>query len=641
MKNYVKIGMTGLVVLLVLTLVSTAVLAYQEAPMLSKKVAKGELPPVDERLPEEPLVVEPVERVGDYGGTWKYLIWDQKRTNLMAVWPLVGLVRWNSELDIVPDLAKRFETSEDGSEFTFYLRKGLKWSDGEDFNADDIMFWYEDITANDTITPSKPGWMMVNAKLGKVEKIDDYTVKFIFDDTHSMFLYEMARNRFPFAPEHYLKQFHIDYADKDKLDKMVKESAFETWYDLFDAKNEFYWYKNPDLPTMNPWVPTTEPPAERFVFKRNPYFFKVDTAGNQLPYIDEVVNKVVSDKEVLNMQSIAGIPDAQFVKLSPDNYTLFMENREKGNYEVLLWPTDNTAEPVIYPNLNYKDDDVLAEIINKNEFRQALSLAINRELINQVVYKGLGTPMQATVMPQSVLYKEKYGNAYADYDPKRANELLDSIGLTERDSEGYRLRPDGKRLEITCINRGNPAYVDVMEMVTEDWKEIGVKLNQKTLDLTLFRMRTYSGKSAMGISGFNFRPSHPTSLVPLDTDTGWAPIYGMWYWGGEEGKEVGSGDTTMKISGEKPPTGIKQLMDWWDQIVATADTDKQNELFHKILNHHAENVYAIGTVGQLPQPLIKKNYFRNVPEKRLYSWYYGCHIATAEVVQFFIEKDAQ
>lgn len=621
-----KMLLLSLSVLLVLVFASGVVYGYNQSPILAKKVANGELEPVDQRLPENPAVVEVRDRIGEYGGSWLQLIASHGSTKLMTAYTAIDLFRFGPDLQPMPDLAYKYEMSHDLKTYTFYLRKGLRWSDGAPFTADDILFQYQ-VTQNEEHFPTPPGWFSVGDEQGVVKKIDDYTVQISFNIPAPNFIESICSNRHKlFAPAHYLKQFHKDFADPEELVKLVQESEFDSWVDLYEVKSDEDSYRNhnPELPTMNPWVPTVEPPAERFVFKRNPYFYKVDEEGNQLPYIDEVVMKLVSDPEVVNIQTAAGVPDFQSRRLTIENYTLFKTNEKKGNYKVLLWPNANTAEPAIFPNQNVKDP-VMRELIQNVKFRRALSLGINREQINQVVYKGFGTAMQYTVPESSKFYKDEYARAYAEYDLERANQLLDEIGLKERDAQNYRLMKNGERLHITIFNTGEEVNeTSILELIKDDWKKLGIDLSVKSLERTLFQLRIENGESAFAAWPAGFHPAGYEYLVPINNGSLQAPQWGIWF-------------NTDGENGIEPPEKVKKIMDAFEKM-QTATEEEEQELWDKILKSQAENLWVIGTVGQIPNALVKKNYFYNVPEKSMFAWGWGCYYGPTEPCQFFIDK---
>jgi len=624
-----------LLTVLILFLTSGLASAYNQAPVLDQEVENGNLPAVDERLPENPYVTEVVDRIGDYGGTLNWFATNATDDpKLMALYNNINLVRYTPSLTIKPDLAESYEVSDDLTTYTFNLRKGIRWSDGELFTANDVMFWFNDIIKNDQLTAeSGSGWLKIQDKLPEVEKLDDYTVRFSFAAPNPYFLEKLAfPGRKPYAAAHYLKQFHADYADQAELEKRIADSDFDKWVGLFESKNSKKFFRNPELPVIEPWVPVTEPPANRFVYKRNPYFYKVDEEGNQLPYLDEVVLKIVSDKEVLSMQVVSGAADLQMRQLMTSNFTLYKNNEKSGNYKVLKWQRNTPSLPTFAPNITYAEDEWMRELNNNKKFRQALSLAINRPELNQVATKGLAVPRQATVYPQWEGFKQEWADAYADYDPERANKLLDEAGFTERNSDGIRLK-DGKPIHLTIYIGEDPNLPRTMNMIKDYWKDIGVDMDFKGLEKTLHYTRRDANKLPWAyIGGASWSPTYPYNFIPVSNSYSsgnwWAPLYAKWY------------ETNGK-QGEEPPAEIKKLMNLYDEIQITKDQDKRVELWQKVFDIHAENVWMIGTNGLHPQFVIKKNYVHNVPETALASWDYGAYFGPSEFYQFFIEKDAQ
>ena len=634
-----SIKLTLVLLLLVLCLapfVSAQGMMYNEAPMLAERVAAGELPPVEERLPAHPLVVEPIESVGVYGGTWLTLGDNIGRLANMVVWQDIGLLTWNNEQNAtVPGLAESWAISDDGTELTLTLREGLRWSDGAPMTADDIMFWYEDVVLNDELTPVKPGFMRTpNGHFGTVEKVDDLTVVYKFPEPHGMFLTLLTKRWIAYAPAHYVRQFHKNHATEEDLQARIDDAGVSNWVDLFYLRwntsggGNSLGMNNPDLPTMHPWVPTTVPPSDRFIFERNPYFFAVDTEGNQLPYIDRVDFRIV-DGEVMKLRILAGEPNFQAARaLTFSDMALYVENAEENEYEILQWGDLQISEAAIWINQN-TPDPVDRELYQDVRFRRALSLAINRERVNNTLYFGQGQATAATLPPvESRYYKEEYARAYTDLDPDQANALLDEIGLTERDSEGFRLKSDGTRLApvIEMPNNRVP-MIDNLNLIRDDYAAIGVELIIRPIDNALWGQRMRAGD--MQFVGWPMaKAATETDLVPISTNTDWAPLWGLWY-------------NTNGERGEEPPQHIKDLQDVWTAILATADEEARDALYDEILRQQAENVWVVGVVGPLPKPVIRKTWFRNVKTDCTWSYHHGGFIGCTDPFQFWIEPEYQ
>lgn len=598
------------VLLLVVSSICIAQKRYNEAPMLAELVKQGKLPRIDQRLPEEPLTVKPIEEVGKYGGTLRRAIRGPANSYSWIVTSSDYLVRWqysNDKLKVVPNVAKKWDISTDGRVYTFYLRKGMKWSDGEPFTADDVLFWYNDILLNKELTPSFPTWLTVGGKPGKVEKVNDYTVRFVFEQPYGIFLEFLAYDGETFAPKHYLKQFHPKYTPKDKLDKLAKEAKFESWYQLFARKNNRF--QNPELPVITAWKVTVPLPATRMVAERNPYYWKVDPEGNQLPYIDRVTYDDISDLEVLTMRALNGDFDMlDFEQASFQNYPIYMENRDKGNYRVLRWI--GAGIPCIYVNQNVKDP-ILRKLFCDRRFRMALSLAINRDEMNSLFFNGMARIAQPVGGPGDPFFKDEFGKTAIEYDTKEANRLLDDLGLTRRDAQGYRLRPDGKPLSLTIETWEFGANVaDQFQMVANYWKDIGIKATVTVLERSLWYTRAPAGD--MELPGYscalvNWVLDYGLWYVPTLGSTYWAPLYGIWYATGGKG-------------GEEPTGDLRRLQILYDQLKVTIDKAKQHEIGQEILSIHDKNLYIIGLCQAPFRPMIVKNNLRNFIEKAPADW---------------------
>ena len=587
--------------------VDAARVADREAPMLRAMVERGELPPLEERLPTEPSVVVPIDEIGQYGGTWNRAWTGPADASSVARLTHVSLVMWQVDgADVEPALAREWSFSSDARSVTYRLREGLKWSDGAPFTADDIMFWYEDIIMNDELTPAKPGWLRTDGQLGIVEKIDDLTVRFVFAEPYPIFNQMVAWQGNMFAPRHYMEQFHPAYADQAALDAAVSDAGFDNWYELFSNKNTFL--DNPDRPTMRPWGPINTPDSSRYIMRRNPFYWRVDTAGNQLPYIDEVVHTLSENVEVINLMALAGDLDMQIRHMDIANYPTFMANRQQGGYQVHAWSPALGADPGITLNLTHQDQG-LREVINDVRFRRALSVAIDREEINELIYHGLGNPQASTVSSFSPFYEPEFAEAYAQYDPAQANAWLDEMGLTRRDSDGYRLRLDGQPLEITIdtIAAFGP-WGDISELVAEYWQAVGVRARMRILERSLFFARVNANDvdaTAWSIDWTLHILVSPRRFVPeAPNGSRYAPAVGEWV-------------ATNGASGEEPWGDLRRVIDLYNEAVKTVDEQHQRELVREILRINAENVWTIGTVGEGPSAMgiaIVGNHFRNVPE---------------------------
>jgi peptide/nickel transport system substrate-binding protein len=598
-----------------------------QAPELQEMVAAGELPPLDERLPIEPRVVEPIEGIGEYGGTLHTLTIRVEGygddTILMGcdgMFITIKDIQGLPPKGIAPNIAKSWEFSDDGKELTMYLREGMRWSDGEPFTADDIMFWYEDVFMNEELTPTigrnwRPGGEPV-----KVEKLDDYTVKFISAVPNPLIV------TFGGSPirgdwlrryaKHYLKQFHPNYTPLEEIMEVAEAEGYEGWYQLFNFKSAHIWgtQLRPDAPTLGAYL-ITEGNTERRVYKRNPYYWKVDTEGNQLPYFGGVIAKIVEDREMVNAQIVAGQVDICIFEPMMQNFPLYKESAEQGEYQVHIWPSVLGSDVIYQPAQTYEEDPAWGELCRDVRFRRALSLAINREEINEVVYFGMGTPRQWTVSPICTHFKEEYAQAYAEYDPDQANALLDELGLEWDDNQEFRTWPDGERLTWTIeyfpVETPKTA---ITEIVVDFWREIGCDVQSKEITGELDSERYTANLVQMGlwhgdkVTDILFA-SAPQFLVPYNVgwETTWGVEWARWY-------------TTDGREGVAPPPEVEELYDAYEHLQTEFDEEERLKWGAKILESQAENLWCIGTVGSAPHPIIMKNNVGNFPEEAYHGW---------------------
>jgi len=587
-QKVVTAGGLGTLVLLALAfsmLFATAALAqeYAEAPMLAERVSAGELPPVAERLPQNPLVVEPLERVGEYGGTWRAVLTGSgDQSWLVRTVGYENLVRWNPEwTEVIPNVAESFEVSEDGTQFTFRLREGMKWSDGAPFTADDILFWYEDIALNEELSPSAPSLLQNGDDVGVVEKVDDTTVRISFETPNGLFLRRLATpdgDELTRFPRHYLERFHPAY-NEDGLDALMQEYGVQNWVDLFEqvagVDNSDIMWQNTDLPTLHAWVLKTpyDGTTTRVDFERNPYYFKVDPEGNQLPYIDHVRFEVVQEREVTLLKAIGGEIDFQWRRIGNlEQRPVLVDNAEEAGYHLHERVPASMNTGVFFLNLTHKNP-VKRELYQNKDFRVGLSHAINRQEIIDVLFVSQGEPWQAAPRPESEYYDEAFAKQYTEFDVALANEHLDRAGLTERDGEGFRLGPDGERVTILAEVSEDTSYVDVLGLMQRHFEEVGVELQIRALERSLYETRLqsndldasmWSGDGGLGIE------LDPRWYFPYNYESGFAVAWAYWY--------------TKDPRGEEPNSeAAKRQMELFDQLKATADEAEQEALMREIL----------------------------------------------------------
>ena len=574
--------------------------------MLAKRVAAGELPPVEERLPEEPLVVLPVESIGKYGGSWRRVSMGARDLSLSSRLGYEPLVRWDrSGRNVLPGLAASWAIRDGGRTYAFHLRRGLKWSDGHPLTSEDFVFFYEDVLRNKELSPLFPSWLKVHGEPVCVSAPDPHTVVFEFAHPYGIFLEMLCfRGSYVLAPKHYLKQFHPNYVPQQELERKAKERGLGTWFQLFQRKSVYE--DNPDLPTWRPFKLEVPAPATRMVAERNPYYWKVDPEGNQLPYIDRIVFTDIQSGEMATIKAMAGEVDFQARRINAANYPLFMGNRQKGRYRVLR--DLETGSAVCYINQHSKDDE-LRPLLKKRQFRVALSVAINRAELIDLMYTGMAEPARGVAGPYDPFYLPQYDARYLEYDPDRANALLDELGMT-KGRTGLRRLPSGKpfRQILNVFPSESGTGTELWQLVADYWREVGLDFIVKVDAPTLSVLQVRNGNSdfwAYATAGMHWILD-PVWYTPWVSSSYFAPLYGRYH-------------ATNGKGGVKPPPEIQRLLDWYLELVGTMDAEKRLELGRRILSQWAEECYTIG-ICRSELLTIVSNRFKNVPDHVIHSF---------------------
>lgn len=615
-----------------------AVAAYVEPPSLASKVTAGELPPVDQRLPKVPAVVD-LEgnglEPGSHGGTLRMLMGRVKDTRMMVVYGYARLVDYDRKRNLVPDILESVDVKE-GRVFTLRLRPGHRWSDGHPFTSEDFRYFWDEIATDPDMSPGgPPRFLRVDGELPTFEAIDPTTVRYTWTKPNPFFLPSLAgaRPEYIYRPAHYLKQFHARHADKAVLARLVEEAGQRNWVALHFRKGHQYKNDNPDLPTLQPWVLVTRPPSNRFVFKRNPYYHRVDQAGLQLPYIDTVSFSVASAK-LIPAKAAAGESALQARAPGFDNYPVLKKGEKRHDFEVRLWPTARGAEVALYPNLNV-EDPVWRKLVRDVRFRRALSLSVNRDEINQTIYFGLAQPGNNTVLPDSKLFKPEFATAWASYDIREANALLDKIGLTNRDDRGIRLMENGEPLEIIIETAGeNTTETDVLQLVRDSWSKLGIKLHTKPLQREVLRNRIFAGSTVMSV-WFGLENAVPTvamsphELAPTSQQQLQWPKWGQHY------------ETSGRAGEPVDMPAAEELLDLDKAWSLAHDPDEMRRIWMRMLEIHRDQTYTIGIVRAVPQPVVVRKGLHNVPEKAVYNWEPGAHFGIYRPDTFWLDGAAK
>ncbi|MBY0610955.1 MAG: ABC transporter substrate-binding protein [Beijerinckiaceae bacterium] len=597
--------------------VAHAAAEFTETPFFAKAVAAKELPPVVERVPLSPRVIDMRalgKTPGKHGGSLKLLMGDQRDIRMMTIYGYTRLMTYNEKLEIVPDVLEKLDV-EDGRIFTLHLRKGHRWSDGHPFTAEDFRYYWEDVANNKRLSASGPPLALVpGGKAPKFEIIDQETVRYTWETPNPLFVPALAdaQPTYIYMPSHYLRQFHQKYAKPDDLAALVKASRLRDWGAMHERMARQYRPENPDLPTLDAWRNRTTPPAEQFLFERNPYYHRVDSEGRQLPYIDSV-RLSLGSTALIPAKVGGGESDLQARYLRFDNYTFLKDAEKRNGQKVRLWDRSQGAYVAIYPNLN-TTDETFRTLMRDVRFRRAFSLGINRHDINNVIFFGLGREAQNTVLPESPLYKEAYDKAYTRYDPAEANRLLDEIGLTKRDLEGTRLLPDGRKLEILIESSGDSTEeTDVLELLHSDFEKLGIRILNRSLQLDILRKRIRSGQTVMSVS-IGIDNAVPTSENPPDALAPTEESQFQWSMWGQYVET--NGMTGQKI--DMPEVAeLDRLRREWRQ---SKTSEERRAIWEKMLTINADQLFSIGIVNDVPQPVVVTNRLRNVPEKGLYGF---------------------
>jgi peptide/nickel transport system substrate-binding protein len=595
-------------------------LSYSQNPMFDEKVSKGELPPVEKRLPAEPLVLMPYEAVGTYGGTLRGTARaPESGTSEILSWRQVNLVRLSDDLvTIKPDVAKSWKWNEDRSAITFTLRKGHKWSDGHPFTADDIVFFINDIILNKDINPTIGGAWTLAGKPVAIEKIDDHNVTFKFPAPYPGFLFYLTTEGSyfaPYAPKHYYVNYHGAY--NKQADADAKADGYNGWVDRF--KKIYHKWKDAEVltkyaltrPTLESHITAAMANTERRVFIANPYYFKVDTSGQQLPYIDRNHERFLN-AELQILATINGEIDQKIQGLGISNFPVLKENAEKGGYKVTL-PKGGVGTYLSF-NITHKDPD-LAAIYGDVRFRRAVNHAIDRDEVIEAVYLGLGRPMQTVPLSTSFV-TEAHKTFQIGYDPALSNRLLGEMGM-KKDKNGFRTKLNGKPYTLLWEYSSQFAGPEFVRLMLDYFKAIGIRVNAKEVTSEASRQNAKAELSDINME-YDV-PFEPTLIANIEN---YVPPYAAI--GPMLGVSWKQWRETKGAEGKEPPKWAKRLFEIaeeWKSVIPMSD--RYAELGRELVKINQENVTIIGTVGDLPRAGVVVNNLGNVPEFNTVNFMYG------------------
>lgn len=581
-------------------------LTFTDNPLFAEDVKSGRLPAVAERLPEQPLIELPYVECGKYGGT----IQGTSRaptsgTSDILSWRQAVLVRISDDLrTIVPNVARSWKWNDNYTSITFELRKGHKWSDGKPFTADDVVFFFEDIIENKELNPETTAEWGVNVH---AKAIDPTHVVLSFDQPFPGLLTYMATSGSyfsPLAPRHFFEKFMPKYNPKANED--AKAAGFENWTKWFASYYQ-KWHDDAtvsaaalEVPTLESHVIEIAPDTEQRVFKANPYYFKVDSSGQQLPYIERVHERFLN-ADLQTLAILNGEIDFKAQGNELRSYPTLKENEAKAGYAVQL-PPGSIGNAMAF-NITHENPKLRA-IYGDLRFRQAISHAINREEMNQVLYFGLGHPSQA--LPAQLSFAtEADANYMIDYDVEKANALLDEMGM-KRGADGMRTYPDGSPFTILWEYSSQFANAEFVKLMSDYFKAVGLNVNAKEVTSEASRDNAKAARSDINMEWDV--PYEPTLVadvnlyVPYYSDI--SPLFGIKWkqWYNTGGKE-----------GEEPPDWAKRMFDIakeWKTVLP--GSPRYVELGRELIKLNLENMTIVGTIGELPKPVVISNRLHNV-----------------------------
>ena len=574
----------------------------REAPMLAAMVAAGELDPLEDRLPSNPMIVDDMwEGVGNYGGG-----------SLRKVWMGPSADRWGMEKNsseylvhisqdgstVVPNIAHELEVLDDGRRFVFHIREGLRWSDGEPFTTEDVRFYWEHMVLAEVYRPLNPIFTR-GGEVAQVNILDDYTFEIVFAESYYNFPIEMTMQmREFFYPAHYGRTILPEFIGEDAALALAQENGYANYDQFIESFGRIFWIR-PEVPSMRPWVPVNDPDSGIFRTERNPYYFKVDSDGRQLPYIDGIEYQLVEDEESIVLAIIAGDVDFQDRRVNVGDFATLMENRARGDYEVIQWAGESGGGHIEFNR--YPPDDVLGEIFRDVRFRRAISLSLDREEINEIVTDGLATPAQSSTVPGGAYFRESWTQAYAEYDPDQAASYLDDMGLQWDANRQWRLRPDGGVLEVIMTVESTQS-VEMYELIESYVRDIGIRWITRVVDRGLREQERDDGITEASHSSWNgwSWPVRPTAHVPVQPNRLWSREYYNYV--------VSNG-----AEGVQPPPDVAELIENWNRFGSLPPGAERDAVAERMVDFWEENLLNLGAYHQVPVVSIISNRIGNHP----------------------------
>lgn len=597
---------------------SLSCLAFSEAPELAAKVAAGELAPLSRRLPDQPEVITALEADGRYGGTLRTALLASGDENGVLRFIAQGLTRWDAKFDrVLPNIAAGWTTSSDASEYVFTLRRGMRWSDGEPFTADDVVFAVNEVIANQALSGNPPDRYQAGGQPMRAEALDPWRVRIRFAAGNRSLPEELAG---PYGhhpvlyPKHYCAQFHA--AHNPQADALAKEAGFSGWTAFFNQRCPAFGgrWSTAAKPTLDPWV-ISEPMGRGtapVVVRRNPYFWQVDQSGRQLPYLDAIQFELYRDAASIQAAAVAGKLDLQIRHVSGVALREQMAPLvARGSHVLLRLPDVNASAVGLYLN-HTTPNEALRALFADVRFKAALSQSIDRAEIAREVFRGEASPWQVGPPAGHRFHDAKLATQFTHFDLAATNRQLDALGLTMRDADAYRLLPDGRRLSLRAIvNNYSKQMVDALKLIQKSWAQAGVELVIEALDRVVVSNRARANDYDIGVDvvsgGIDPTQNPRAYLAQHPADSRQSLPWVRWYESG--GKE-----------GIEPSAPMKQRLALWDQWKAAKSDAEADALFRKILAIAADELEVLGTVSSPAQTGLRSSRLKGVPASMPGAW---------------------
>jgi len=619
---------------------------FTEPPMLLERVRCGELPPLAERLPDEPLVMVPWEQIGRHGGQLRYTEFTVGYDHYLRHFNMAALLEQKPEPGVAvcfqwleaqpqPGVLEAWEQNEDATQFTLRIRRGLKWSDGKPVTTEDVRFFFEDVLYNKEVLPVPPRWARWGGELAKFERIDRYAFRVTFAQPYGLFPQFLTSRHWSalMLPSHFLKRYHKKYTPIENLRPLMQRYSYtdDNWGSFYTSiggvgltAGAFVPEKMPPnatYPSLDPWVHVRQPNPGDYILERNPYYYKVDPKGQQLPYIDGISRRFVSNIQIQNLKILSGETDVQFQFIRLSDVPLFRRGARRGNYHVMLLPAWQDYM-LIYPINCATSDPVVRKVLGDVRFRRALSLGLNRAEIREAMFLGMGEPAQIAPLPTSTWYREDFPEAYADYDPERACRILDEMGMRYDPYGQYRLTPDGEKFTLRIdFYDVSPTSEPGAEMAKAYWEELGIRIRVQQTDTSRFWAMQGSNDNQVTVWWGDGSTIGAESFISgfLMTNE-----WKLWF-------------DTKGASGTEPPDWAKEVDRLRVQVFSSPDPKVRKKAGIRIFEILSQQLYTIGTVAETPVPFIYSRNLRNLSVAEKWKIY---HVQVGEAAeQWFFKSE--